>query len=79
MSLSFIKSPHCLLGELSFCTVFHTTSLEDCLQRNRTRASPVPESVIREQFSKLELPDSDENSWETFSLVKPAPTVEVSF
>ncbi|XP_003739838.1 L-seryl-tRNA(Sec) kinase [Galendromus occidentalis] len=60
---------------LSFCTVFLTTPMEDCLRRNRKRAQSVPDTVIIDQFSKLEVPSCD-SFWEKFSISKPAPTLE---
>jgi putative nucleotidyltransferase with HDIG domain len=40
--------------------VYHDTSIETLLRRNRARAAPVPEQVIRRLAGKLDLPDLTE-------------------
>ncbi|XP_013774449.1 L-seryl-tRNA(Sec) kinase-like isoform X2 [Limulus polyphemus] len=54
---------------VGFCQLFLQCSLKEAIQRNKIRVNKVPESVIRNMFKKLEIPDMEQNKWEKNSLI----------
>jgi O-phosphoseryl-tRNA(Sec) kinase len=62
------------LYSLSFCQIFVQCSISDALSHNsnREQSMAVPEEVITRMAEKLEPPDRQNNSWETFSLTVPS-------
>ncbi|KAH8272288.1 hypothetical protein KR044_011380 [Drosophila immigrans] len=55
------RSKHCLYAQL-----YLATSLEDCLQRNAARPSPVPTTIIEQMQQRLEAPGPA--AWERHQL-----------
>ena len=51
-------------------------AIEDALCRNRTRAHGVPDDIITRMESRLEMPNSDNHSWEAHSLVVYSSNIE---
>ncbi|KAM4637134.1 L-seryl-tRNA(Sec) kinase [Discoglossus pictus] len=53
---------------LGFCQIYLHCSLEQCLQRNRHRPHPVPDTTVCLMEEKMEKPNPEKNPWEQNSL-----------